>query len=156
MCGSMEAPANSVGNNAIQGDAGIEATKVVHRFTVEYNKQVPGTAIVADTIGIHIARAVGKIREIEAAIIGAIATDVSRTVDIDLKKSTLTGAFASIMSSTIQFTNASALRTVTTGSINSEDFIAGDIFELTVAVAGGAGSQAQGLIVTITVEEEPE
>jgi hypothetical protein len=154
-CGSFEAPASSVGNNAIESLAGIEATKVVHQFTLRYG-QASGSAVVADTQVLHIARASGTIVAMEAVIYGAIATGGDRTVTLDLLKSTAGGAFASVLSSTLVLDNTNTIRVLEAASINTDSYIADDLLQLTVAVAGAAGNQAQGLTVVVWLRENPE
>ena len=41
------------------------------------------------------------------------------------------------------------------GTVAVTALVAGDILRLVLTVAGAAGAQAQGLIVTLTVREDP-
>jgi hypothetical protein len=154
MCGSFTPPADCVTNNTVAADAGIEASKVIHQAPIRYEQAV-GTAVVAETRGLFIARSSGEIVDFEAAIIGAIATDVSRTISIDVKKSTGEGAFATILSATLDFSSSSVLRRNYPATVSAVSYIDGDIFEVVVTVAGGSGSQAQGLLCTLTRWELP-
>lgn len=104
---------------------------------------------------IHIARASGTLKAFEA-IIATVATGADRTVTVDLQKSTGSGAFATVLSATIGFTNASAVRTIASGTISGTTFVDGDIFQIVVTVAGAAGNQAQGLLVALNFEENPQ
>ncbi|WP_254509893.1 hypothetical protein [Anatilimnocola floriformis] len=153
-CKTFTLPAASVGNATIAGAAGIEATKVVHQFPLHV-QQVPGSAVVSATTLIHISRAVGTVVSIEA-ITTTPATGGDRTVSIDLQKSTGAGAFASILSAPFTLTNATVARTVALGMIPSPSLIDGDVLQVVVTVAGAAGSQAQGLLITVTLREEPQ
>lgn len=155
MCQSLDAPANSVGDNSIEPLAGIQATKTVHQFPVRYD-QPSGTAVVADTEVIHIARASGTIVSIEAVVYGAIATGGDRTVTIDLKKSTGAGAFASVLSATLVLDNTNVLNTLEAGAINTSAYIDGDLLQITIAAAGVAGAQTQGVAIIVTLRENPE
>lgn len=148
-------PAGVVSNTAVSAAAAIAATKLEHQFGLRYN-QAPGTAVVADTQDLHIVHGVtGEVVSVEAALTGAIATGADRTVDVDLQKSTGAGAFATILMATVQFTNASVLRTVSAATISSTALVDGDILRMVVTVAGAAGVQAQGLIVTVQIREDP-
>ncbi len=123
--------------------------------SIEY-AQDPGSAVVAETRDIHILKGTAAtISAIQAAITGLIATGGDRTVDVDLQKSTGAAAFATILSSTIHFTNGSVLRTVSAGTLSSASLVAGDILRIIITVAGAAGNQAQGLMVTVTLTEAP-
>lgn len=141
-----------VDNDAIIAGQNISADKFERKFSLHY-QQAPGSAVVAATVDLHIARASGTVVAIEAAITGTIATGADRTVTIDLLKSTGGAAFASILTAALVLDNTNVLRTLEAGTINTGTFIDGDLLRLTVAVAGAAGNQADGLICTITVRE---
>lgn len=153
--GTFTPPAGCITNAAIVAAAGIEATKVVHRH-FKHVYQSPGSAIVAQTVDVHIARASGTLKAIEAAITGALADDASRTVTIDLQKSTGGAAFASVLTATFAFSSSDTIRTLKSGTLNTTAFVDGDILRVVVTVAGGSGNQAQGLVVAVNFEENPQ
>lgn len=147
-------PEGQVTDDNIEPDAKINASKVVHQFPVSY-RQAPGSAVVADTVDLLITRGLGQLLQLTAAINGAIATGADRTVTIDLLKSTGAGAFASVLSGGgIVLDDDSVLRTAEAATFSDDDHIAGDLYRLTVAVAGAAGAQGEGLIVTLWKTEE--
>jgi hypothetical protein len=154
-CGGFVPPPGSITNAAIQAAAGIDTTKVDHRHAITY-QQAPGTAIVAATHDAHICRANGVVLALEAAITGAIATGGDRTVDVDVQLGNAAAGFATILTGTVQFTNSSTLRAVVSGTVASDDLADGDILRIVITVAGAAGNQAQGLVVTITLDEEAQ
>lgn len=143
-------PAGSIADAGVQALADIADTKVRHRnnFTLSQT----GT-VVAATQYLTIQKYTGAVLAIEAMITETIATGADRTVTIDLAKSTGGAAFASILTSTIVFNNVSVLRTITEGVINTSGLVDGDVLRLTVAVAGAAGNQALGLVVTVQARE---
>jgi hypothetical protein len=147
-------PTSCITNAAIQSNAGISASKVVHQFPL-YVNQAPGTAVVADTSLIHVARASGTLLSFEAAT-PTIATGADRTVTIDLQKSTAGGAFATVLSGTIVLDDDSVARVAEAGTFSSTSYVVGDLFQVVVTVAGAAGNQAQGLIVTLWTTENPQ
>lgn len=147
-------PPGCIDNDAIESAAGIESTKVVRRLSLHDN-QVPGTAVVAKTVLAHIARASGNVIGVDIAT-STIATGADRTVNVDLQKSTAGGAFATVLSATAELDNGSTVRTVYSGTISAAPFVAGDIFQIVTTVAGSADNQAQGLQVTITLDENPQ
>lgn len=151
--GTFLVPAGSVANLHIEDAAGIDDAKLDHRMTF-FHQQAPGAAVVAATQGLYIVRAAGTVLAVQAAVIGALADDASRHVTIDLKKSTGGGTFATVLSAAIDLTSSSTARTVYSATIASPTLAAGDILELVVAVSGGVGNQAQGLVVQVTVREE--
>lgn len=140
----------TLGDSAIASNAGIQATKLQHRYHFFHSQS--GT-VAAATQYFRILQATGESLSIEAAVTEAVATGADRTVTIDLKRSTGGGAFASILTSTIVFNNVSTLRAISTGAINTSTLSDGDMLQLTVAVAGAAGAQAQGLLVSVTIRE---
>ncbi len=148
----FQPPAGSINAAAIPAGANILTSALVHSHKKDVS-QAPGTAVVAATQDIHIGFFTGAVVSIKAAITGAIATGADRTVTVDLQKSTGAAAFATILTGVITFNNVSTLRAVTAGTLSSVTWIAGDILRVVVAVAGAAGAQAQGLIVTVTLDE---
>ena len=113
----------------------------------------PAVSVAALTQWLHIVRgSIGTIVGFEAAI-AVVASDVSRTVTVDLQKSTGGAAFATVCSGTIGFTNASSVRVPVAATFSSTSLVDGDILQVVVTVAGGSGTQATGLTVTLTFDE---
>jgi hypothetical protein len=146
-------PANTLRNAGVAADAEIETSKMAHRH-VEHYSQPTGTAVVAGNAAMAlITVGAGTLKQFSAAITGAVATDVSRTVTVDLKKSTGGGAFASVLSAALVFNSVSALLEFASATLSSVALVEGDVLQVTVAVAGGSGSQAQGLVVKLIYDE---
>lgn len=151
---TFTAPAGAISNAGIAGAADIDATKLEHQHSLNY-QQANGTAVVAATQGLFICRGLtGTIVAVQAAITGLIATGGDRTVDVDVKKGDASTAYTTVLSAPIQFTNADALRTPKAGTVSVTSMDVGDSLIVAVAVAGAAGNQAQGLQVTVTVRED--
>ncbi len=134
----------------------LDASKHIRHESI--NKMLFGrsTTVIAATEDIHIVRgATGTLVGFEASINGAIATGADRTITVDLHKSTGGAAFATVLSSTIGFTNVSTLRTAVAAVINaaSAALVDGDQLAIIVTVAGAASAQATGLSVTLTYTE---
>lgn len=134
---------------------GLEAHKIVRHQSVDVELFGPATTVAALTKLIHIVKGqAGTLVQLTAAVVTA-ATGADRTVNVDLKKSTGGGAFATVLTATILFNNTSvALTPESVSGFTSDELAADDILELVVTVAGAAGNQAIGLIVTLTFEEE--
>lgn len=151
---NVDIPYGGITRGMIQTNAGIEASKFVRHQSVDQELFGPAASITALTKLVHIVRgAAGTIRGFEA-IISVLASDVSRTVTVDLQKSTGGGAFATVLSSTISFTTSSTVRVPVAAVLSSAGLVDGDVLEVIVTVAGGAGTQATGLLVSLTYEEE--
>lgn len=149
---SLSLATPSVNNAMITSDANIAGTKVQgkHKKTLSQ----AGTVVAATQYVAILGGATGAVMSVRAAITETIATGADRTVTIDVQKSTGAGAFGTILTSTIVFNDGSVLRTVSTATINDTTLVAGDILKITVAVAGAAGNQAQGLVVEVEYRED--
>lgn len=149
---SMTLPLGTVVDGSVASAGNLAASKLEHRHALSY-AQVPGTAVLAETRDLHIVRGVtDAFDSFEAAVTGAIATGGDRTVTVDLHKGNAGAAFATVLAAALSFSSADALRTPKTASITGT-VADGDILRVVVAVAGAAGAQAQGLVVTVNVRE---
>lgn len=154
--GPINVPASSFGDIDIEvGATPVQAEKLESQFTFDRELYPPGTEIVALAAQLlTIFRTGGELIAIEG-VITTQATGADRTVTVDLEKSTAGGAFATVLTTTVDIDNTTVIRTPVAGVVNDADVIDGDIYQLTVAVAGGAANQAEGLVVTVTMRENP-
>jgi hypothetical protein len=154
--GVINIPTAGLGDAHMSANSPLSPSKVQHQFPVAVELFPAATTVTALTKDFYIGYgSTGTIVAFTAAINGAIATGADRTVTVDLQKSTSGGAFATVLSSTIGFTNASVLRTPVSGTINSPAYSALDEFRVVVSVAGSASAQATGLIVRAVFSEMP-
>lgn len=113
----------------------------------------PSTTITALTKLLHIVRgATGTLVGAEA-VISVVASDASRTVTVDIQKSTGGAAFATVCTTTIDITSSTTVRVPVAAVFSSTALTDGDILQAVVTVAGGVGTQAQGLLLTLTFDE---
>ncbi len=148
--------AGSVTNAMIASAAGINATKLEHQHSVNVELYGPAVTIAALTKLVFACRgATATVISVKASIYVA-ADDVSRTVHVDIQKSTGGGAFATIMTATVSITNGTAIFTPVAGTINSGALVAGDVLQCVVTVAGGSGNQAKGLMLEMHVREDAD
>lgn len=153
---TVDFPSGGFSKGLFPPNMGLEANKIVRHQSVDRELFGPAVTVAALTTDVHIVKGTtATVVGLEAAICGTIATGADRTVTIDLHKSTGAGAFATVLSSTIGFTDASVLRTAVAAVINATTgaLVDGDILRIIVTVAGSAGNQALGLVVTMTMEE---
>lgn len=147
--------AGSITNTHVSAAAAIAATKVQQQRNVTVELFGPAVAVAALTKWVAVIRGTtGTLVAIKAAT-AVIASGADRTIAVDLQKSTGAGAFATVLSGTANFTNASPVRTLVSGTFSSTTLVAGDILEVIVTVAGGAGNQATGLTVQLIYTEDP-
>lgn len=157
--GTLSASTNSpssatITDTHVSATAAIAATKLVHQFPVQGELYGPAVTIAALTKEVHAAFAAGSIVAFKAFVI-TVATGADRTVNVDLQKSTAGGAFATVLSATVLFNNVSTSRTLVSGTVSTADYIAGDLFQVVVTVAGAAGNQALGLHFLMEVRQSP-
>ena len=145
-----------IGNSDIATSAAIAASKLKHQYSI--NKQIfaEGAEVVAVASDLlHIVYGTtGTIVAFEG-IITTQATGADRTVDVDLQKSTGGGAFASITTTDIEITNSTTIRVPVSATLSNTALVDGDILRAVVVVAGSASAQAEGLLVTLTLIEDP-
>ena len=147
--------AGSIGNAAITAAAGIASTKLQQQQTVVEELFGPTTTITALTRQLAMINGgTCNLLKFRASLI-TVATGADRTVTVDLQRSTAGGAFATVLSATIGFTNGSTARTVVSGTISTAAGVQNDLYQVVVTVAGAAGAQALGLIVALDFQQDP-
>ncbi len=150
---TISVPSGGITNAMIAASPPIDYGKVTATRAVDQELYGPAVTVAAITKWLHIVRgATGTLIGFEAAI-AVVASGADRTITVDLQKSTGAGAFATVLSSTIGFTNGSAVRTSNAAVISTPSIVAGDILEVVVTVAGSASAQATGLTITLTYAE---
>lgn len=143
-------PADKITDTEINSSAAIAASKLEGAF--RYNYHDDSTVAAANRIFGPV-RAVGLVIDLEAVLETACGAGDDVTIDLH-KASDGSTSFATILSSTLQFTNADAAGTLKTASIDltKDDLVDGDRLKLVVTVTG---TSAQDLTVAITVRELP-
>ena len=140
-------------NRDIASGAAITADKVIHQYCV--NRLVTAndtTVVTAVELPIHtVPTPTTELMNIQASVFQAATGDA--TITVDLLRSTAGGAFATVLTTPIEFDNSVAARTVIAGVIDEEDGIQDDIYKLSVTVAGNQAGQALGLLVALTVQD---
>jgi hypothetical protein len=154
--GPVFLPDAVITNAKVAAAADIAASKLIHRFAVSVQLFAPGATIIAVASQLLlVCRKGGELVSVEAAITTQ-ATGGDRTVSIDIQKSTGGGAFATALSSPVAITNATAIRTAVAGVVGgAPSYIDGDVYQAVVTVAGAAGAQAAGLMLTVTFDQHP-
>lgn len=151
---SMTIPAGSVGDDQVPAGAGIAATKVVHQFPLRYS-QADGSDVAAATVLIHtVYGSTASIVAIETVVATAATGDAEATVD--LQKGNASTAFATVLNSAITIDSSIAARTPAAGTVSSASLADGDTLQVVVTAAAGTGTLPQGLVVTVTLQEDPQ
>ena len=153
---TIEFTGGGIRNSDIATGAAIAATKLKHQFSVDRQLYAEGAAIVALASELlHIVSGTTATIVAFEGIITTQATGADRTVNVDLQKSTGAGAFASITTTDIEITDSTAIRTAVASTISNTSLSDGDILRAVVTVAGSADAQAAGLMITLTLREDP-
>jgi len=144
-------PSGSITEAALKSTFRLPAAKGIHHFGKEH-RQLGGADVAAKTDLIHIASYAGSVVAFKVVTITA-PTGGDKAFTVDLKKSTGGGAVATILSAVVTVNSTSTSLVVQSGTISSADYVAGDIFEVVVAVSGSTGSQGQGVIAEAFFDE---
>ncbi len=141
-------------NKDIGANAGIAAQKTLHQKTISVELAEAATEVAAIDKLISTHNATGTLQAIEGTIV-VQATGADRTVTVDLHRSTGGGAFATVLSTTIDITDSTTILVPTAGVISTAAVADGDVYKLVCTVAGVASAQAKGLVVTLIFDENP-
>jgi len=148
---SLNVPAGAVTNTGIAAGANVDADKTANRQAVPFG-QANGSAVVAETRAVFIARNAATIKAVEAILQTPATGDY--TISVDVQKASAGVAAATILSATVDFAAAdSTAYTIKAGTLSTTSLAANETLLVVVTVSGSSGSQGQGLAVTITVDE---
>ena len=147
-------PAGSFGNDDIEDATGIDSDKLEHRHGLNY-KQDDGSDVVAAIVPIYLVKgATATIKSIQVASVDA-PEGGDKAFTVDLKKANEgTPTPASVLSSVITIDSTVSDCEVKAGTISSASLVAGDTLLAVIAVSGSTGNQGQGVIVTVTIDED--
>ncbi len=164
--GQMSLPANTVDNAAVEGGAAISATKLQHQHVLNLSQIVAADTVVAGTFLIHVCRGAGTIMNVEVSSETAPDADTDFfTVDVNIVTD---GVSVSALTGIITYNNTNALAGdggdvngnygIVTGTIDgaNDDFTNNDIIEVIVAETNDGGTNASGLIITVTIREQAD
>jgi len=140
-------------NADVSTSAEILASKMQHRFAVTY-WQADGTAVAAAIVPIYTVRgATATVQAIEVQCVDAPSGgDLAFSVDL-LVADVGTPTPATILTGTVAYSATQTDCEVEVGTISSASLTDGDMLLVQVAVSGSTGTQGQGLIVTVTLDE---
>jgi len=151
-CKSIKATGPCISNAMIEAAAAISATKLEHRYNAKY-AQKAGTDVVSETMPVHTCRAAAVVTAIEVVPIVA-PTGGDKQFTVNVRKGNAGGAFATILSAVVTIDQSDASRTVYTATINAPNLAAGDTLDVVITASGATGSQGQGVLVNVHVEEQ--
>ena len=123
-----------------------------HRNVKTY-QQAGGADVVAASSYVYTAAAAGKLSGVDV-FVDTPPAGGDKGYTLDVKKSTAGGAFTTVLSSLVTVNSSTSLRSVVAAVIASVAYVGGDSFKVDVALIGSTGSRGQGVLVTLTFDEE--
>ena len=141
-CGQFVIPAQSVGDAQIDPVNPISHANYKPRIIAQVVQGEVGTALVTKTMPLRISRGTGNINSVIKATC-LVAPVGASTVNVVIRKNGV-----SITGTPINITSANLAFGVVTGVLNALTYLANDVFDAVITVAG-AGTPGQGLIVSV-------
>ncbi len=145
--------AGTVTDAMVNAAAAIDADKLQHRHVINY-AQVDGTDVISAIQLAYIATAGVTVRDIDVRPTTApTGGDKAFTVDV-MKATDGSSSFGTLLDSVITINSSSVDETLQGGTlISSPVLVNGDGLRIVIATSGSTGSQGQGFVVTITLDE---
>lgn len=150
---SMTVPNNAVGNAAVNSGSPLDSTKTIvrHRKTSNQKRGVSIAANAGEPIHQVTSPSGGTLVGFQASILVAgVSWAGGGQAVIDLKKNG-----SSVLSGTITIDGTSVAYTPVIGTFSSTALLQNDVLEVVVTFTAGTGTPAQGLIVTLVLDEKP-
>lgn len=152
---SVSFPSGTVDEAAMDPAAVLPHTILVHRMGIR--TALPTTEpVIADKRIVHVAYRDGTILGVDAAVY-LIASSTTRTVTLDILKSTGGTTGTSILSTPLVFNSTNSSNRTTKAAVLSgtPTLLNGNLLIRKITVAGGGGNQATGLFSEITIAQDP-
>lgn len=155
--GNTYFPENSIDARAISDDANhrLAAAKQVHRFDLQY-QQADGGDVASATQKLRLARGAGTLVAVEVRPTTApTGGDKQYTVDVQ-KASNGSASWSSLLNAALAIDATDANETKAAATLAATPtYAAGDALRIVVTASGSTGSQGQGFVVLIALEEQP-
>ncbi len=153
--GPVNLPPLTIRNAAISSTAGIETGKMIHRHALRYS-QANGSDVVSVTELLHVARAGGEILSVEVRPTTVpTGGDKQYTVDV-LTAPNGSNTWTSVLTAAITVDSGETDHALIAGAVpDSTTYDDGDAIRVVVTASGSTGSQGQGFVVTVNINEDP-
>lgn len=159
VCNTITIGTASITDANVVAGTGIAASKLEHRVHAKY-VVADGTTVAAtsgDGVPIYVCTKTGGATIKSVSVICPDAPsggDLTFTVDVKYANDTPTAA-TTILTGVVTYPNATSDYTVKTGTLAVTALASGDMLLAVVAVSGSTGTQGQGLLVQVEIDEEP-
>ncbi len=149
--GSTNLPDGSISDDHVNAGAAIDADKLQHRHALNY-AQADGSDVVTATQLLHVCRAAGMVVDVEARVTTA-PTGGDKQFTVDIQKAVDGGSFSTILSAVLTFGGSD--NTLQTATLSGTPTLAdGDALRVVITASGSSGSQGQGVVVTVNIDED--
>lgn len=142
--GTMSVPASSVGDSEVEAAANVASSKLEHFHNINAMVFDHATDVVTRRIGVFCANSVCTIDEV--AVYVTVAAGAATTVAVDLLKNGST-----ILTGTMDITNALAAHTLLAGTLESATLAADDKLEISATLTGT--NEPKGLNAVLRIRE---
>ena len=132
----------------------IEAEKLIHRPDLHYS-QAPGTDVVSETKLLRVCRGDGVLTQVAVrpSVVPA-GGDKQYTVDVQLAADG-SNSWTSLLTGVVTISSADTGHTRQLGTLVADPAVEdGDTIRIVITASGSTGSQGQGLVVSIGLEEQ--
>lgn len=140
----------SVGDAQMDPDNPPAAEKLQHQHQKQY-AQKKGTSTVADAgTVVHVAAGTGAVEAVTCGVAVAVTGDYVVTVGVKKNGVSILSSTLSLDSGNVAYTGQEF------GTLATTAYNAGDVFEVSVSVAGTTGAPGQGVFAQVTFRERAE
>lgn len=140
-------PALTFGNTQANANDPIAGNKTYHRYRKEFGQPKAATNVTERRV-VHVAKSAGTVNEFKATVSAALTGAAAATVDL-LKNG------VSVLSGAVAFSSADVAFALKTGTVVTQAYAAGDVFEIAHTVTLGGGGAQSGLTGQAEFEELP-
>lgn len=145
----FNAPASCIGDQNVNGSSPLQVSKSYQQYKRSLQQDYQAAAVAASSKPIiHVAQAAGSVYLIRAGLV--VPCLGAAIVTIDLKKNG-----ASILSSVLTLNLSGIAYITSSGLVAVANYVANDVFELTIVATAGGGTLGQGLFVDTVFRELP-
>lgn len=147
-------PTGSIDNNSIVEGADLDADKLEHRHSKQV-MQEPGVDVVDKTYYVHIARANGRLKSVTVRpIVVPVGGDKQYTIDVRKVNNAVAVPGTSLLSAVVTISSVDDDNTNQTAAlVATPSYVSGDMIIIVIDATGTTGTQGQGVIVDVELDE---
>lgn len=146
---SMTLPAGTVDDNAVEGAAGIQASKLQHQYEPVY-QQESATSAVSEQRVVHVVKgATATLLSFDAGAVVLLTGADTCTVDL-LKNG------VSILTAAISLSSGDTAYGLDSGALSSTTAVTGDVFEVKVTATHSSGTLPKGVFARLALREDAQ